>query len=62
MVDISLLTDSGARRFHTRTRFDWFVPQGIVAWVGIEPIRIFIPIAGTWGFVAYTLHSQPWLI
>jgi len=62
VAGISLLADSGARRFHARTTFDWFVPQGVVAWVGIEMIRIFIPIAGTWGFVAYTLHSQPWLI
>ncbi len=62
VAGISLLTDSGSRRFHTRTGFQWFVPQGLVAWVGIEMIRIFLPIAGTWGFVAYTLHSQPWLI
>ncbi len=59
---ISLLFDRGSRRFHARTGFRWFVLQGLVAWVGIEMIRIFIPIAGTWGFVAYTLHSQPWLI
>jgi len=62
VAGISLLADSGARRFHARTDFRWFVLQGTVAWVGIEMIRIFIPIAGTWGFVAYTLHSQPWLI
>ncbi len=59
---ISLVVDSGSRRFHARTRFHWFVAQGVIAWVGIEMIRIFIPIAGTWGFVAYTLHGQPWLI
>ncbi|MBN2389776.1 MAG: hypothetical protein JXR84_03575 [Anaerolineae bacterium] len=62
VAGISLLVDNGARRFHARTDFRWFLLQGIVAWVGIELIRIFIPIAGTWGFVAYTLHSQPWLI
>lgn len=62
VAGISLLTDSGSRRFHERTGFRWFVPQGLVSWVGIELIRIFIPIAGTWGFVAYTLHSQPWLL
>jgi len=62
VAGISLLTDSGSRRFHARTDFRWFVLQGVVGWVGIELIRIFIPIAGTWGFVAYTLHSQPWLI
>lgn len=62
VAGISLLVDRGSRRFHARTGFQWFVPQGMVAWVGIEMIRIFLPIAGTWGFVAYTLHSQPWLI
>ncbi|MBN1429244.1 MAG: apolipoprotein N-acyltransferase [Anaerolineae bacterium] len=62
VAGISLLVDNGARRFHARTGFRWFVTQGVVIWVGVEMIRIFIPIAGTWGFVAYTLHSQPWLI
>ncbi len=62
VAGISLLVDSGSRRFHARTGYRWFIPQGLVAWVGIEMIRIFIPIAGTWGFVAYTLHGQPWLI
>lgn len=62
VAGISLLADSGARRFQARTGFRWFVARGVVVWVGVEMIRIFIPIAGTWGFVAYTLHSQPWLI
>jgi len=62
VAGISLLADSGSRRFHARTGFRWFVVQGLVSWVGIELIRTFIPIAGTWGFVAYTLHGQPWLI
>jgi apolipoprotein N-acyltransferase len=62
VAGISLLFDWGSRRFHARTGFCWFVLQGLTAWVGIEMIRLFIPIAGTWGFVAYTLHSQPWLI
>ncbi|RME42706.1 MAG: hypothetical protein D6791_17155 [Chloroflexi bacterium] len=30
--------------------------------MGFEMIRGFIPIMGTWGFVANTLYSQPWLI
>lgn len=59
---LSLLTEGGARRFHARTGYRYFMLQGVAAWVGSEMIRIFIPIAGTWGFVAYTLHSQPWLI
>ncbi len=62
VAGISLLVDSGSRRFHARTSYRWFILQGLAGWVGIEMIRIFIPIAGTWGFVAYTLHGQPWLI
>ncbi|MFP4362478.1 MAG: apolipoprotein N-acyltransferase [Spirochaetia bacterium] len=58
----SLVFDMGSRRFHNKTGYKWFVLQGVAAWVGIEMVRIFIPIAGTWGFIAYTLHSQPWLI
>lgn len=59
---LSLLTEGSARRFHARTGYRYFMLQGMAAWVGSEMVRIFIPIAGTWGFVAYTLHSQPWLI
>lgn len=59
---LSLLTDGTLRHFHEKTHFRWFVWQGVAAWMGIEMIRIFIPFAGTWGFVAYTLHTQPWLI
>jgi len=58
----SFLVDAGVRRFHVRTAWRWLVLQTIACWVGIEMIRLFLPIAGTWGFVAYTLHSQPWLI
>jgi len=59
---IALLTEGGNRAFNQRTRYRWFVPQGVVSWVGIEMIRIFLPIAGTWGFIAYTQHQLPWLI
>jgi len=59
---IALVTDSGVRAFNARTRYRWFVPYGIANWVGIEMIRIFLPIAGTWGFIAYTQHRLPWLI
>jgi apolipoprotein N-acyltransferase len=31
-------------------------------WVGLELARSFVPITGTWAFVAYTLWQQPWLI
>ena len=59
---IALLTDAGTRAFNVRTRYRWFVPFGIANWVGIEMIRVFLPIAGTWGFIAYTQHRLPWLI
>ncbi|HOT90840.1 MAG TPA: nitrilase-related carbon-nitrogen hydrolase [Anaerolineae bacterium] len=59
---ISFLADMGNRAFHERTRYRWFVPQSVIGWVGIEMIRSFLPIAGTWGFIAYTLYRQPWLI
>ncbi len=59
---LALLTDGTLRRFHAQTGYRWFVWQGIAAWMGFEMIRLFIPFAGTWGFIAYTLHTQPWLI
>ncbi len=59
---IILFADSGLRAFHERTRYRWFAWQGALNWVGIEMIRGFIPILGTWGFVANTLYRQPWLI
>jgi apolipoprotein N-acyltransferase len=59
---ISYLADSGVRAFHERTGYRWFVAYGALNWVGFEMIRGFIPIMGTWGFVANTLYSQPWLI
>ena len=52
----------GSRRFHKCTHFRWFVIDAVVGWVGFEMIRNLIPFWGSWGFVAYTLHSQPWLI
>jgi apolipoprotein N-acyltransferase len=50
------------RIFHERThaRFFWLI--GPIIWVGIEMIRGLVPFFGTWGFVAYTLYNQPWLI
>ncbi len=59
---IALVIDRGTRAFNARTRYRWFVLHGVVNWVGIEMIRIFLPIAGTWGFIAYTQHRLPWLI
>ena len=62
IAGVSYLADSGVRSFHERTGYRWFVPYGAVNWVGFEMIRGFIPIMGTWAFVANTLYAQPWLI
>ncbi len=59
---ISLLTESGSRSFHERTGYRWMILQGAVGWAATEMIRLFLPIAGTWAFVAYTQYRQPWLI
>ncbi|MCX7602326.1 MAG: hypothetical protein N2Z75_10365, partial [Meiothermus sp.] len=59
---MALLGDMGVRAFHERTGYRYFVWQGVSNWVGIEMIRGFVPIAATWGFIAYTQHTQPWLI
>jgi len=52
----------GNRLFHERTGYRWFVPFGVVATVGIEMLRGFVPILATHAFVGHTLHTQPWLI
>jgi len=59
---ISLLTDSGQRKFHAKTHYKYFVVSGIVSWAGSEMIRLFIPIAGTWAFIAYPFYKQIWFI
>ena len=53
---------SSDRKFHEITGYRWFILQGVLAWVGFEMIRSFIPFLGTMGFVANTQASQPWLI
>ncbi|MCS7060445.1 MAG: nitrilase-related carbon-nitrogen hydrolase [Anaerolineae bacterium] len=59
---ITLFASSGERAFHERTGYRWFVAYGALTWVGFEMIRSFLPMMGTWAFVANTLHGQPWLI
>jgi apolipoprotein N-acyltransferase len=59
---INILTEGGTRPFHERTGYRWLALQQTAGWVGIELIRSFIPIAGTWGFLAYTQYRQLWLI
>jgi apolipoprotein N-acyltransferase len=58
----TLLTERGNRPFHEHTGYRWFVPHGVVGWVGFEMIRGFIPFMGTWAFVGNTLWNQTWLI
>ena len=59
---IGFLTDRGDRSFHSRTGYRWFIVSGVITWAAIEMIRLFIPIAGTWAFIAYPLYRQLWLI
>ncbi len=59
---LSFLIDRGERTFHLKTSYRWFVISGVLGWAGIEMIRLFIPIAGTWAFIAYPLYRQLWLI
>lgn len=50
------------RIFHERTRARYFWLVGPIIWVGFEMIRGLVPFFGTWGFPAYALYNQPWLI
>jgi apolipoprotein N-acyltransferase len=59
---LTFLTDRGLQAFHQKTAYRWFVPMGALNWAGTEMIRLFIPIAGTWAFIAYPLYRQLWLI
>ncbi|MFO7584242.1 MAG: nitrilase-related carbon-nitrogen hydrolase [Anaerolineales bacterium] len=59
---ISFLTEGGQRAFHAKTGYRWFVPAGVTGWAGSEMIRLFIPIAGTWAFIAYPFYRQLWFI
>ena len=59
---VGFLTERTNRRFHVATGYRWFIPQGVASWVGVELLRGFVPIMGTWGYVGYTLSHQPWLI
>jgi len=51
------------RRFIETTGYRWFIPQGVINWVGFEMVRMtFIPMVATTGFIGYTQSTQPWLI
>jgi len=59
---LSAIIDRGQLAFHGNTGYRWFVINGVLTWAGIEMIRLFIPVAGTWAFIAYPLYRQLWLI
>ncbi len=58
----TFITDRGLRDFDAQTSYRWFVVSGTLNWAGVEMIRLFIPIAGTWAFIAYPFYRQVWLI
>jgi apolipoprotein N-acyltransferase len=58
----ALLVDIGKRKFNQKTHYRYFVIEGALSWSAIEMVRLFIPIAGTWGFIAYPLYRQVWFI
>ena len=59
---ISFLADGSQRSFNNKTGYRWFILSGVANWAGSEMIRLFIPIAGTWAFIAYPFYRQLWLI
>jgi apolipoprotein N-acyltransferase len=50
------------RKFDELSGYRWFIVQGVLAWVGFEMVRSFIPFMGTMGFIANPLAGQAWLI
>ena len=50
------------REFIEKTRYRWFVLQGVVGWVGFEMVRAtIIPLVATSAFIGYTQASQAWV-
>ncbi len=60
VVAIVYLAEAGSVKFHTATRYRWFVLNGALVWVGIELIRELI--VGTGGFIAYAFYQAPLLL
>jgi len=58
----TLFAEMSLLRFHEKTGYRWFVASGVANWAGTELIRLFVPIAGTWAFIATPLFRQVWLI
>ncbi|MFH0901294.1 MAG: nitrilase-related carbon-nitrogen hydrolase [Pseudomonadota bacterium] len=59
---LAFVVGHGGRRFHERTGYRWFVMSGACGFVAFELLRGQLPQTGTWAFLAYALHGQPWLI
>jgi apolipoprotein N-acyltransferase len=50
------------RKFIERTRYRWFILQGVISWVGFEMIRAtVIPLVATSAFIGYTQATQAWV-
>ena len=50
------------REFIEKTRYRWFILQGVVGWVGFEMVRAtIIPLVATSAFIGYTQASQAWV-
>ena len=62
VAGITFLSDGGLRSFHQKTSYRYFLLAGLASWAGGEMIRLFIPIAGTWAFIAYPLFRQTWML
>ncbi len=62
IILIQIFTVPGTRRFHIKTRYRWFVMQGVFDWVGFEMVRSFIPPINTHAFLAQTQYTQPWML
>jgi apolipoprotein N-acyltransferase len=63
-VFIALLTYFGnkERGFIEQSGYRWFIPQGVLNWVGFEMIRAtIIPLVATSAFIGYTQATQPWI-
>lgn len=60
VVAIVYLAELGSVKFHTATRYRWFVLNGALIWVGIEMVRELI--VGTGGFIAYAFYQAPLLL
>ena len=50
------------RAFIESTGYRWFIPHGVINWVGFEMIRAtVIPLVATSAFIGYTQATQAWV-